>query len=684
MNAEEPDFSIKIVLTGNTGVGKTNFLSRFTDNQFNNDTKSTIGVQFASKMLEINGKTVKAQIWDTSGQEKFNTITTAYYRDSIGAILFYDITNNESFESVPHWLENLRKEVNDNCVLMLIGNKCDLEDQRKVTTEKGKEFAQKENLIFFESSALNATNVNEAFMKLLSEIVERLNSKKENEQEKNIENHETDKKEDENSQQKQNEQREKDEQENQQNQQNESQQDIKQSEKDEQYELQQDENSQQIDNQNCSSEMVHILIEKEKITEFIEYVRTLESKLSKFEEVSPFDFQSFMSSIVNEPNNERENKAETKDESIEVKEQKQIETQEREQKETGTIETVQKQSETGQKETKANEPEQKQTDFKEKVFIDDEDEKYQEIRNQIGEGSSSIAFKVVDTRNLHVMCKKILKAEDANSKTEDLAKEFEELRHIHHPCICQLISINLTEKVTSSNDKQTMKKEKNDEEEEYYESVISKPKKEQERTSISLFTEYLDFSLKSCLENDILTNTLKTKIALEIAFGMSHLHKLGMIHRDLRIDNIMLNSGFEAKIINFGLVHHGIAEMLTRDIGTLTYMSPEMQNEDDYDNKTDVYSYGVILYALFAGKLPKQKMKDKLNKVPPHFPKPSSSISIVCIQLIMKCMSFETKERPSFQNIIDYMYQNSFALADEVDLDIVSRRYHELINLVEK
>lgn len=91
----------------------------------------------------------------------------------------------------------------------------------------------------------------------------------------------------------------------------------------------------------------------------------------------------------------------------------------------------------------------------------------------------------------------------------------------------------------------------------------------------------------------MLTNTMKTEIALEVAFGMSHLHKLGMIHRDLRIDNIMLNSGFEAKII--GLIHHGIAEMLTRDIGTLTYMSLEMQNEDTYDNKTDVYSNGVII-----------------------------------------------------------------------------------------
>lgn len=289
------------------------------------------------------------------------------------------------------------------------------------------------------------------------------------------------------------------------------------------------------------------------------------------------------------------------------------------------------------------------------------------------------------------MCKKILKTKDTTSNsTDSLVKEFEELHQIQHPCICRLISINPNEKVTSesvieTNENKPVKNKNDNEEEEYYEAVISKPKKNQDSiTSISLFTEYLDFSLKNCLENDILTNTLKAKVALEVAFGMAHLHKLGIIHRDLRIDNIMLNSGFEAKIINFGLVHHGIDEMLSRDIGTLTYMSPEMQNEDEYDNKTDVYSYGVVLYAVFTGKLPKQKMKDKLNKVPPHFPKPSSTISNVCIELIKNCMSFDANERPSFVKIIEYMNQNSFALADEVDFEIISRRYHELIGLIEQ
>ena len=122
-----------------------------------------------------------------------------------------------------------------------------------------------------------------------------------------------------------------------------------------------------------------------------------------------------------------------------------------------------------------------------------------------------------------------------------------------------------------------------------------------------LFLEYLEISLKECLKKAMLTSTLKAKVAVEVAFAMLHLHTLGMMHRDLKIESIMMNSVSEAKVIDFDLVHvneqfaSSFNDTLAKGVGTLAYMSPEMQNEDEYDNKTDVYSYGVVLYVLFTG-----------------------------------------------------------------------------------
>ena len=110
-------------------------------------------------------------------------------------------------------------------------------------------------------------------------------------------------------------------------------------------------------------------------------------------------------------------------------------------------------------------------------------------------------------------------------------------------------------------------------------------------------------------------------------------------------------------------------------------MSPEMQNEENYDNKTDVYSYGILLYVLFNGNLPKQSMRDKLNNVPIKFPLPSSSISQFCIDLIRKCIAFEPIQRPSFEIILNEMSKNSFQLADEIDSELIEQRYRELCNL---
>ena len=130
-----------VVLIGDSGVGKSNLLSRFTRNEFNLDSKSTIGVEFATRSIQIDNKTIKAQIWDTAGQERYRAITSAYYRGAVGALLVYDISKSLSFENVTRWLKELRDHADSNIVIMLVGNKTDQRHLRAVPTEDGKTFA---------------------------------------------------------------------------------------------------------------------------------------------------------------------------------------------------------------------------------------------------------------------------------------------------------------------------------------------------------------------------------------------------------------------------------------------------------------------------------------------------------------------------------------------------------------
>lgn len=174
---EEYDYLFKVVLIGDSGVGKSNLLSRFTRNEFNLESKSTIGVEFATKSIQVDGKTIKAQIWDTAGQERYRAITSAYYRGAVGALLVYDISKLSTFENVERWLKELRDHAESNIVIMLVGNKSDLRHKRVVSTEDAMAFAERNNLAFIETSALDATGVDEAFRQILTEIY-RLMSKK--------------------------------------------------------------------------------------------------------------------------------------------------------------------------------------------------------------------------------------------------------------------------------------------------------------------------------------------------------------------------------------------------------------------------------------------------------------------------------------------------------------------------
>ncbi|XP_028280165.1 RAB11a, member RAS oncogene family, like [Parambassis ranga] len=167
---DEYDYLFKVVLIGDSGVGKSNLLSRFTRNEFNLESKSTIGVEFATRSIQVEGKTIKAQIWDTAGQERYRAITSAYYRGAVGALLVYDIAKHLTYENAERWLKELQDHADSNIVIMLVGNKSDLRHLRAVPTDEAKAFAEKHGLSFLETSALDSSNVELAFQTILAAI----------------------------------------------------------------------------------------------------------------------------------------------------------------------------------------------------------------------------------------------------------------------------------------------------------------------------------------------------------------------------------------------------------------------------------------------------------------------------------------------------------------------------------
>ncbi|XP_031104085.1 ras-related protein RABA5a-like [Ipomoea triloba] len=164
------DYLFKIVMVGDSAVGKSNLLARFARDEFYSNSKSTIGVEFQTQKMEINGKEVKAQVWDTAGQERFRAVTSAYYRGAVGALLVYDVSRRLTFESIGRWLSELQNHSDMNIVTILVGNKSDLQDAREVTTAEGKALAEAQSLFFIETSALNSSNVTAAFETIVKEI----------------------------------------------------------------------------------------------------------------------------------------------------------------------------------------------------------------------------------------------------------------------------------------------------------------------------------------------------------------------------------------------------------------------------------------------------------------------------------------------------------------------------------
>jgi len=163
-------YLFKYIIIGDTGVGKSCLLLQFTDKRFQPVHDLTIGVEFGARLINIDNHQIKLQIWDTAGQESFRSITRSYYRDAAGALLVYDITRRESFNHLGRWLEEARQNGNPNMTIMLIGNKSDLEHRRAVSTKEGEIFAQENGLVFMETSAKSAANVEMAFIQTAEHI----------------------------------------------------------------------------------------------------------------------------------------------------------------------------------------------------------------------------------------------------------------------------------------------------------------------------------------------------------------------------------------------------------------------------------------------------------------------------------------------------------------------------------
>ena len=295
-------------------------------------------------------------------------------------------------------------------------------------------------------------------------------------------------------------------------------------------------------------------------------------------------------------------------------------------------------------------------------FIDMEEEKNHVFIENMSKNEISICIKIIDIVKNLVMCKKILlPEEEAFEHVQNSLKEFELLLSIDHPCICKTYGLNTAEEI--------------------------KDESENDITTIALFLEYLDFDLNEFLKKIFMKdNTIKTRIIIEIIHGMIYIHKRGLFHRDLRMENIRLNSLLNAKIVDFGFAkinesffpNFTVSRSQMIGLKKSIFMAPELLSGEKYNNKVDVYSFAVILCYLLTGSLPKYTLKDKMNRKEFPLPSPSSSISEFGVDLISRCLSFDYESRPSFEDILNEIRENNYNLASNVNMNIVSKGDNEL------
>ena len=171
MENKEYDLLFKLILIGDSYVGKSNILLKYLKNQFNENSKTTIGVEFGTKNIIINNKRIKIQIWDTAGQERYRSITSAYYKGAKGALIVYNITRKNTFDNIDKWIIDLKLNGDKNICIIILGNKSDLIDKREINKNDGIKKAEMYKTAFLETSALNGDNISKAFDELIEQIV---------------------------------------------------------------------------------------------------------------------------------------------------------------------------------------------------------------------------------------------------------------------------------------------------------------------------------------------------------------------------------------------------------------------------------------------------------------------------------------------------------------------------------
>ena len=172
VDKKDYNYLFKVLILGDSFVGKTNMLKRFLNDEFDMNTKETVGVEFGSKNFILGEKKdiIKAQIWDTAGQERYRSVTKAYYKGAKGALLVYDITRKSTFENIDNWLIDLRTNADKDILILLIGNKSDLSDKREISEEEARTKAEQYNIAFLETSAKSGDNIDKAFTQLIEQV----------------------------------------------------------------------------------------------------------------------------------------------------------------------------------------------------------------------------------------------------------------------------------------------------------------------------------------------------------------------------------------------------------------------------------------------------------------------------------------------------------------------------------
>lgn len=174
LEAVNYDYLFKFIIIGDAAVGKSNLLLRYTQGQFQSEYQLTIGVEFGLKSLEIKKKIYRIQIWDTAGQENFRSITRAYFKNSICAIVVYDISSRDTFNNASTWIDDCRNQCSKSTFMVLVGNKLDLAEKRQVSIEEGEQLAEKYGMLFFETSAKDGTNVEKIFFEAVDSIAKNI------------------------------------------------------------------------------------------------------------------------------------------------------------------------------------------------------------------------------------------------------------------------------------------------------------------------------------------------------------------------------------------------------------------------------------------------------------------------------------------------------------------------------